>query len=322
MARGAGKVYCSVFPFFRDGIHMRLLIIALQNDLQRALPAGTRHGLPWFWRSKQLLRAAMIVLGASLAVFSLPAWSRPDSVFLDELTWTEVRDDLHAGKTTIIIPVGGTEQSGPHMALGKHNVRVKVLAGKIAAALGNALVAPVLSYVPEGTITPAAGHMRFTGTISVPEDAFKSLLEGAARSLKQHGFIDIVLIGDHGGYQNLLKAVAARLNHDWAATPARAHFIGDYYRAAASDYVQALHARGYSDEQIGTHAGLADTSLMLAVDATLVRPEHMPGDSREGRANGVAGNPRASTAALGKLGVDLIISRTVAAIRIAQGARR
>ena len=264
----------------------------------------------------------MFLLGASLTVFSLPAWSRPDSVFLDELTWTEVRDDLHAGKTTIIIPVGGTEQSGPHMALGKHNVRVKALAGKIAAALGNALVAPVLSYVPEGAITPPAGHMRFTGTISVPDDAFKSLLEGAARSARQHGFVDIVLIGDHGGYQNQLKAVAVRLNHDWAATPVRAHFIGDYYRAAASDYVQALHAKGYTDEQIGTHAGLADTSLTLAVDATLVRPEHMPRNVAEGRAIGVAGDPRAATAALGKPGVDLIISRTVAAIRTAQGARR
>ena len=263
-----------------------------------------------------------MLLGAGLAVFSLPAWSRPDSVFLEDLTWTEVRDDIHAGKTTIIIPVGGTEQSGPHMALGKHNVRVKALAGRIAALLGNALVAPVVSYVPEGTITPPAGHMRFAGTISVPDGAFQGILDGAARSLKQNGFVDVVLIGDHGGYQSQLRAVATRLNHDWAATPARAHFIGEYYRASASDYVQLLRARGYSDEQIGTHAGLADTSLMMAVDPTLVRPEHMPRDAADGRAAGVAGDPRAASAALGKLGDDLIVSRTVAALRTALGARR
>ena len=45
----------------------------------------------------------------------------PDTVFLEELTWTEVRDALKAGKTTILLPTGGTEQNGPHMVLGKHN---------------------------------------------------------------------------------------------------------------------------------------------------------------------------------------------------------
>ena len=272
-------------------------------------------------RRKWVMRKAIIIVCTWLAIFSLPAWSRSDSVFLEELTWTEVRDDIHVGKTTVIIPIGGTEQSGPHMALGKHNVRVKTLAGKIAASLGNALVAPVVAYVPEGRIAPPSGHMRFAGTISVPDDAFKSMLDAAARSLKQHGFVDVILIGDHGGYQAQLKAVAMRLNHDWAATPARAHFIDDYYRTTETDYVQTLRSKGLSDEQIGLHAGAADTSLMLAIDATLVRPNQMPRDLREGRANGVVGDPRASSAALGQLGVDLIVAKTVAAIRTALGAR-
>ena len=272
-------------------------------------------------RRKWVMRKAIIIVCTWLAIFSLPAWSRFDSVFLEELTWTEVRDDIHVGKTTVIIPIGGTEQSGPHMALGKHNVRVKTLAGKIAASLGNALVAPVVAYVPEGSIAPPSGHMRFAGTISVPNDAFKSMLDAAARSLKQHGFVDVILIGDHGGYQAQLKAVAMRLNHDWAATPAHAHFIDDYYRTTETDYVQTLRSKGLSDEQIGLHAGAADTSLMLAIDATLVRPNQMPRDLREGRANGVVGDPRASSAALGQLGVDLIVAKTVAAIRTALGAR-
>ncbi len=90
---------------------------------------------------------------AALAVVaSHPAAAPATTVQLDELTWTELRDEIKAGKTTIIVPVGGTEQSGPHMALGKHNVRVKVLAGRIASGLGNALVAPVVAYVPEGSI--------------------------------------------------------------------------------------------------------------------------------------------------------------------------
>src|SRR6201982_2462086 len=94
-----------------------------------------------------------------------------DTVFLEELTWTELRDQIRSGKTTIIVPIGGTEQNGPHMALGKHNLRARHLSEKIARALGNALVAPVIAYVPEGTIEPPTAHMRFPGTITVPEEA-------------------------------------------------------------------------------------------------------------------------------------------------------
>ena len=122
----------------------------------------------------------------------------PDTVFLEELTWTEVRDAIRAGKTTIIVPAGGTEQNGPHMALGKHNARVKILSQDIARALGDALVAPVIAYVPEGGIAPPTAHMRYPGTITVPEEAFQKVLEFAARSFKLHGFRNIVLLGDHG----------------------------------------------------------------------------------------------------------------------------
>lgn len=83
-----------------------------------------------------VLLAALGVCGTSLSA------QAQDSVFLEELTWTEVRDAIQAGKTTVIIPTGGTEQNDPHMVLGKHNVRVKITAGEIAKRLGNALVAP------------------------------------------------------------------------------------------------------------------------------------------------------------------------------------
>ncbi|MDQ2736990.1 MAG: creatininase family protein, partial [Pseudomonadota bacterium] len=117
----------------------------------------------------------------------------------------------------------------------------------------------------------------------------------------------------HGGYQSQLQAIAAKLDRDWAGAPARVHFIADYYRASDGPYGQALRERGLSPAQIGTHAGAADTSLMLAVDPRLVRSERLatapvPGD-------GTAGDARPSTAALGQIGVDLIVSRSVAAIR-------
>jgi creatinine amidohydrolase len=258
-----------------------------------------------------------IVLSLLLA-FCLDATAQaaPRSVYLEDLTWTELRDAIKAGATTVIIPVGGTEQSGPHIALGKHNVRVKVLSGRIAAELGDTLVAPVIAYVPEGNISPPTEHMRFPGTISIPEPAFKSTLTAASRSLRQAGFTHIVLLGDHGGYQHLLKEVAADLNREWAGTPVRAHFIDDYYRATQAAYVQALRAKGLSAAQIGEHAGTADTSLQMAVDPATVQADRLEG--AQNPATGTAGDPRPSTAALGQLGVDLIVTQTVAAIRKAR----
>jgi len=251
-----------------------------------------------------------LCLAIADAAFAAPA----RSVFLEELTWTELRDDIRAGATTVIVPVGGTEQSGPHIALGKHNVRVRALAARVAESLGNVLVAPVIAYVPEGSIEPPAGHMRFAGTISIPEAAFETTLEYAARSLRRHGFRDIVLIGDHGGYQKSLAKVAAKLNREWAASPARVHAVEDYYQAANGDFAQALRREGFSAAEIGTHAGAADTSLTLAVDPSLVRSERLRDGTALGAAEGVQGDPRRASAAAGKTGVELIVARTRAAI--------
>jgi creatinine amidohydrolase len=254
----------------------------------------------------------------TLAAFGALAQA-PGTVFLDELTWTELRDQIRSGKTTVIVPIGGTEQNGPHMVLGKHNVRVKVLAQKIASALGNALVAPVIAYVPEGAISPPVGHMRFPGTITVPTAAFEEVLESAARSFKAHGFRDVVFLGDHGGYQTSEKVVADRLNREWASTPVRAHALPEYYRVTQAWYSQALKARGYSEQEIGTHAGLADTSLALAVDPALVHTDRL--QPAAGAAAGVYGDPRRSSAELGQLGVDAIVAQTVEAIKLATGRR-
>ncbi|HEX4233068.1 MAG TPA: creatininase family protein [Caldimonas sp.] len=257
------------------------------------------------------LAAALLAVGSCHATAAEPA----KSVFLEELTWTEVRDALAVGKTTVIVPVGGTEQSGPQIVLGKHNARARALAGRIAASLGNAIVAPVIAYVPEGSITPPSGHMRFAGTISIPDAAFEATLEGAARSFRQHGFRDIVLIGDHGGYQKSLARVAARLDREWAATPVRVHAIEEYYLAADRGFAELLRKQGLSDAEIGKHAGAADTSLALAVDAQLVRSERLHDGSALGAAEGVSGDPRRASVAAGRAGLDLIVARTRDAIQ-------
>ena len=244
------------------------------------------------------------------------------SLQLEELTWTELQARIAAGSATVLVPIGGTEQNGPHMALGKHNARVRELATRIADKLGDAVVAPVLAYVPEGAIDPPTQHMRWPGTISIPEAAFEATLEGAARSLHRHGLCQVVLLGDHGGYRASLDRVAAKLNRLWAATPCRVHALPEYYRAASSDYAAALKAQGYGAAEIGTHAGLADTALMLATAPRMVRSEALArkdADGRkEGRDNdGVAGDPRRATADLGRPGVEHIVNASVAAIRMA-----
>lgn len=237
------------------------------------------------------------------------------TVFLEELTWTELRAQIQSGKRTVIIPIGGTEQSGPYIALGKHNVRVKALSEKIALALGNAVVAPVVSYVPEGSITPPSAHMKFPGTITIPDATFQKVLDSAARSFKLHGFRDIVFLGDHGGYQASLKLVADRLNHDWISTPTRAHAVTEYYLVTQTEFVQSLKDSGYQNQEIGVHAGLADTSLMLAVDPHLVRIEQLRAASRFEASEGISGDPHRASAEIGQIGVNQIVAKTVEAIR-------
>jgi creatinine amidohydrolase/Fe(II)-dependent formamide hydrolase-like protein len=253
----------------------------------------------------------LLVLLFLLAAAGAQAAPPSTSVYLEDLTWPELRAAIAAGKSTILVPIGGTEQDGPHMALGKHNVRVKVLAGKIADALGNALVAPVIAYVPEGDVDKPEGHLKFPGTITIPPAAFETTLEYAAKSFKLAGFRNIIFLGDHGGYQRDDEAVAQRLDREWAATPVRAYALTEYYRASETEFGQLLKRKGYSEAEIGSHAGLLDTSLMMATDPSLVRPDLL-GETKPG--DGTHGDPRRSSAALGQLGVDLIVARTVAAI--------
>ena len=68
-----------------------------------------------------------------------------DNVFIEDLTWMEVRDALRAGKTTVLVPTGGIEQNGPYLVTGKHNVVLRGTTEAIARKLGNCLVAPIVA---------------------------------------------------------------------------------------------------------------------------------------------------------------------------------
>jgi creatinine amidohydrolase/Fe(II)-dependent formamide hydrolase-like protein len=266
-----------------------------------------------------VVRRALAITGLTLPL-ALPlagatAASASPGVYLEEMTSPELRDRIAAGTTTALVPIGGTEQSGPHIVLGKHNLRARVLAGRIAARLGDAVVAPVVAYVPEGAIAPPAAHMRFAGTISIPDAAFEALLESTAKSLCQHGIRDVFFLGDHGGYQASEAKAAARVNRNGGC---RAHALGAYYDAATTTFNADLKQRGFTDAEIGTHAGLADTALSLAVDPALVRPAQIAAGSRGGVRAGVHGDPTRATADLGRIGIERIVDASVAAIRAAR----
>lgn len=266
-------------------------------------------------------RFAWLALVSSLSVMA-PALAAghgeqaANSVMLEDLTSTELRSRIAHGATTILIPIGGVEQSGPYIALGKHNVRAGIIATMIAQKLGNTIVAPVVSYVPEGSINPPAGHMKFTGTISIPPAAFEALLEGAAASFRQHGFRDIIFIGDHGGYQQNESRVAQKLNHAWAKDgTARAYALLDYYDITQTAFIAELKKRGFSTAEIGLHAGLADAALMLATEPSLVRSDAMARGPKPGVADGVRGDATRATAELGRIGVQQQVDTSVAAIK-------
>ena len=264
-----------------------------------------------------LLVAAILAFGAvALSTGPLTA-PLSDRVHLEELTWVETRALIEAGKTVAILPTGGLEQNGPHVVLGKHNYIVRYTAGRVAQSLGNALVAPVVAYVPEGNVDPADGHMAFAGTISVPEPVFAAVLEAGVRSLRAHGFRLICLLGDSGGNQAAQAAVAERLNAEWAADGVRVLHVSDYY--AANGQIEWLREQGESDAAIGSHAGIRDTSELMKIYPEGVRQDRMARDGGffVNEATGVSGDPRRASAERGEIMINLKVEAALRQIRTA-----
>jgi len=250
---------------------------------------------------------------ATVLLLAVPASGQtPNTVFLDELTWMEVADKIDAGATTIIVATAGTEQNGPHMVLGKHKFIVTETAERIARALGNALVAPIVTYVPEGTVEQTVGNRQRAGTITLPNEHYMKLLEYTARSLSAGGFTDIVFIGDSGGNQNGMETVAAMLNEEWSRNGARVHFIGDYY--SGHGFREWLQEQGHTMEDIGSHAGITDTSQLLYVNARHIRTEELaPFGGFEGA--GVRGDPTKASVTYGRVGIQMKVDAALSQIR-------
>jgi creatinine amidohydrolase/Fe(II)-dependent formamide hydrolase-like protein len=241
----------------------------------------------------------------------------PDTVFIDELTWEETRDALKAGTRRVIIPTGGTEKNGYHMVMGKHNFVVAHGANLMARRLSQTLVAPVIQYVPEGD-----PDRQNPGAISLPSPAYDQLLDAAARSLKAHGFNEILFIGDSGGNQAGMRAVADALNTEWKDAGVKVFALTDYYEGGREHYrAWMLAAFGYDDTMVGSHAGISDTSQMLHVYPAGVRKDQIvpwggPKDS------GVTGDPMRATAEIGRMGIEFKVNAGIGQYRALKAPAR
>ena len=245
-----------------------------------------------------------------------PAASTP-SLFIEDLTWPEVRDAIAAGKTTAIYCAGSTEQNGPHMAIGKHNFLARALAERIAQQLGDALVYPVMPFAPTGDPIARTNHMRFPGSVHISEELFLGVARQVALSAIVAGFKNVVLMGDHGGGQDALALAAKGLDEEWGEKGVRVYYIRDLYY-----YDQTPEAKAYLASHpipgAGQHASSEDTAQLMAIDPThaWIRGDRMaPSDRAQEPVTGVEGDPTQATVELGKTLIDWKVRQAVAQIR-------
>ena len=244
-------------------------------------------------------------LGLLLALVPALAPAQPKSVFIGDLTSPEVQEAIASGKTTAIYYAGSTEQNGPHMALGKHNVIAEYLAGRVAQELGNALALPVLPFAPTGD------PMKFPGTVNLSDKTFGAVAREVAASMLAAGFRNVVLMGDHGGGQEALKQAAAALDKEWRPKGRRVYYVPDAYYKAQEQIRAYLVKRNLPS---GQHAGIEDTSELMYLDRQrqwIRRDKLAPGAA----AAGVDGDPRRASPELGKLFLDMKVAAAVAQIR-------
>lgn len=270
---------------------------------------------------------AALTLGAAAAPAAAQELDAPrpiaaaETLWIEEMTWMEVRDALADGMTTVIVGTGGIEQNGPYVASGKHNFVLSATTEAIARELGNALVAPIVKFVPEGNIDPPSGHMRYHATISVRQETFEALLTDIVSSLAVHGFTDIVLIGDSGGNRQGMENVATALNAAWADRPARVHYIPEYYSEDiySCDYLKAeLGIFQEPDDCVATRNEYHDdyhySSIIATTDPTRIRAQQRM-DAGLFSINGVDLAPLSRTIANGRRLVQYRAEITARAIR-------
>jgi creatinine amidohydrolase/Fe(II)-dependent formamide hydrolase-like protein len=238
------------------------------------------------------------------------------SYWIEELTWLEIRDLIATGASTVIVPTGGIEENGPFLSTGKHNLILEATCPAIARRLGNALCAPIVKFVPEGNIAPPSGAMLFPGTISLTDATYEALLTDIAGSLRQAGFSDIVMIGDSGGNQRGMAAVAESLNQAWGDDNVRVHYVREFYDPGwevTEDYTRSELGVDETRKD-GHHDDIWVTAMMMVTDPEQVRHRQRLAAGLAS-VNGVRIESLEDTVALGKAMIAFRADFTASAIK-------
>jgi len=258
----------------------------------------------------------LIALGIVLVASVASAQTR--SVYIEELTWPEIRDAQAAGKTSAVIVAGGIEQNGHHMALAKHNVIARHVGGQIAERLGNALVYPVVPFSMAGDPIEKTGHMRLPGTISLPSEVFLGVIRGVALSAISAGFKNVYVLGDHGGGQAELRLAAETLDADWRAKGVHVYYISN---TGAGQKVNAY----LSERKIaaGGHAGVAESAQVMFIDQQKLMRKDKYSVAAAGpeSTTGSNGDPSLATPDMGKAFLDIKVTDAVEQIRKVSAAK-
>jgi len=238
-----------------------------------------------------------------------------DSVWTEDLTWMEVRDAIKSGKTTALILTGGVESNGPHLATGKHNFILKVMGEAIARKLGNALVAPIVTLEPG---RPDAARVA-PGSVFLSQETYRAVLTDMATSLKGMGFTTVILMGDSGGNQGAMKAVAEALTAKYPDPPQRFIFIPEYYdyssvqKLVQSSGIAEQIKIGASQGSDGLHEEYGIDALMALYDPKTIRLDQRT-KAKRATINGVSLLPLNKTLEMAKKIVELRTKLTVDAI--------
>jgi creatinine amidohydrolase/Fe(II)-dependent formamide hydrolase-like protein len=295
-------------------VTLSLAIVLAMSITQSALAQRGRILTPEERAERQMQQAEQL-LEELREPSPLPALN---SVWIEELTWMEVRDAIADGKTIAIISTGGIEQNGPYVATGKHNYILESACEMLARQMGNALCAPIVKFVPEGSIDPPSGSMRYHGTISLQQEVFEALLVDIGASLAQHGFEHVVYIGDSGGNQRGQMNAAATLNERWGRT--RAHHIAEYYDN--SGVIARMEELGVVEgESDGFHDYYWVTAMQMVTDPSTVRYDERV-VAGMATINGLSIAPKEETVEIGRQLIQWRVDQTENAINAAIAGSR
>ena len=240
-----------------------------------------------------------------------------DTLWIEDLTVLEVRDLIKAGKTTALILTGGIEENGPYLTTGKHNNVLRAMGDPIARALGNALIAPIVTLEPGNP-----ERVRMPGTVLLSPETFKAVVSDMAVSLKTQGFKHIMLLGDSGGNIKPLTEAAEALNVKWkaAGSDVRAYSITEYYNYGEVEEFEKT-TLGIHEQMEGLHDDYYISAIITVHDPNGVR---MPERMKAGKftINGVSLAPIEKTVENGKKIIAFRTEKTVAAIRKAMEAAK